>query len=418
MLSASVSALLPGAALLLYKPDRTYVTAIIMGVVLYPLTTTVFSISACNDFSHLTVPFISDACAQSESPDQAVAPPARQEEQNIPQPTQEQTGPKPPEAPPAEPSQPLPEQPSSEQKKPEQEAPKKPEEVLETTIFDVLHGWTSKKLLTTATWLDSFFGDQRYLAEYNQSYIRVRYNVFLEQESPWLHRADLQIRVVLPQLKERTHLEIAGTPKETTSLNVTQAPAATDKFENPGDQNVTTAVSQQIKQTDRVHFIMRAGLQWHKGGPVVILGPRFRMLFPLDHWNLRFIEEVILRNDNGWTAKTTFDLERPLPHNLFFRATNDWFQADHQGGFIYDFVFNLAQPLSAKKVLEYEWVNIFQTQPVNALTEIDLRLRYRQRIWRDWLYLEVTPQYRFPRDRSFEATPGILFRLEAMFGHY
>ena len=407
MLSASVSALLPGAALLLYKPGRKYATAVIMGAVLYPLTAAVLSVSSCNGFSYLTVPFISDACAQSEAPDQAVTPPVQQEEQNTPQPPQEQSGPKPPEAP------------SAEQKKPEQEAPKEPAEgQLETTIFDILHGWTSKQLLTSATWLDSFFGDQRYLAEYNQSYIRVRYNVFLEQETPWLHRADLQIRVVLPQLKERTHLEIAGTPKETTSLNVTQAPAATDKFENPGDQNVTTAVSQQIKQTNRVNFIMRAGLQWHKGGPVVILGPRFRMLFPLDHWNLRFIEEVILRNDNGWTAKHTFDLERPLPHDLFFRATNDWIQADHMGGFIYDFVFNLAQPLSAKKALEYEWVNIFQTQPVNALTEIDLRIRYRQRIWRDWLYLEVTPQYRFPRDRSFEATPGILFRLEAMFGHY
>src|SRR5512135_2542526 len=116
-----------------------------MGAVLYPLTVAVFFISSCNDFSYLTVPFISDACAQSEAPDQPVtppaqqeeqnipqpsqeqagpkppeAPPAQQEEQNIPQPSQEQAGPKPPEAPPAEPSQPLPGQPSSEQKQPEQ----------------------------------------------------------------------------------------------------------------------------------------------------------------------------------------------------------------------------------------------------------------------------------------------------------
>jgi hypothetical protein len=74
--------------------------------------------------------------------------------------------------------------------------------------------------------------------------------------------------------------------------------------------------------------------------------------------------------------------------------------------------------LSTKKAVEYEWVNIFQTQPVNELTEVDLRIRYRQQIWRRWLFFEVAPQYRFPRDRSFEATPGILFRLEAMFGHF
>lgn len=390
-----------------------------MGAILYPLTAAVFSIESCDDFSYLTVPFISDACAQSAAPDKSVAPPAQQEEQNIPQSSQEQSGPKQPEAPPAEPSQPLPGQPSSEQKQPEQEAPKKPEEgALETTIFDILHDWTSKRLLTSATWLDSFFGNQRYLAETNKSYVRFRYNVFLEHESAMLLRPDVQLRVVLPQLKERTHLEFAGTPKETTSLNVTQAPAATDQFVDPGDRNITAGVSQFIRDTNRINFVVRAGLQWHQGGPVVILGPRFRVQFPLDHWTLRFIEEVIVRNDTGWTAKHTFDLERPLSQSLFFRATNDWIQADHMGGFIYDYVFNIAHPLSPKKALEYEWVSIFQTQPVNELTEVDLRIRYRQQIWRRWLYFEVAPQYRFPRDRSFEPTPGILFRLEAMFGHY
>ena len=401
------------------KPDRTYATAIIMGVVLYPFAVALISLSACEYASLFTVPFVSDAWAQPAEPAQPVAPPAQQEEQNIPQPPQDQTGPKPPEAPPAEPSQPPPGQPSSEQKQPEQEAPKKPAEGLEeTTIFDILHGWTSRSLLASATWLDSFFGNQRYLAESNQSYIRFRYNVFLEHESPMLLRPDLQVRVVLPQLKEKTHLEFAGTPKETSSLNVTQAPSAINQFENPGDKSFTAGVSQFIRDTNRVSFVMRAGLQWHQGGPVVILGPRFRVQFPLDHWTFRFIEEAILRNDNGWSAKHTFDLERPLSQTLFFRATNDWIQTDHVDGFIYDYIFNIAHPLSPKKALDYEWVNIFQTQPVNALTEVDLRIRYRQQIWRRWLYFEVAPQYRFPRDRSFEPTPGILFRLEAMFGHF
>jgi len=449
-MSASVSALFPGAALpLLYKPDRTYATRIIMGVVLCPFAAALISLSACVYASLFTVPFVSDAWAQPAEPVQPVAPPAQQEEQNLPKPQQEQSGPNPPEAPPAEPSQPPPGQPPSEQKQPEQEAPKRPEEGQEqitifdlllpqeltgpkppeepkkpaeeqeeTTIIDILHSWTDRSILTSATWLDSFFGNQRYLAESNQSYIRVRYNVFLEHESPMLIRPDLQIRIVLPQLKEKTHLEFAGTPKETTSLNVTQAPAATDQFTNPGDKNVTAGVSQFIHDTNRVSFVVRAGLQWHQGGPVVILGPRLRVQFPLDHWTFRFIEEDILRNDSGWSAKHTFDLERPLSKTLFFRATNDWIQTDHVDGFIYDYAFNIAHPLSPKKALEYEWVNIFQTQPVNALTEVDLRIRYRQQIWRRWLFFEVTPQYRFPRDRGFEPTPGILFRLEAMFGHF
>jgi hypothetical protein len=399
-----------------------------MAAVLYPLTVALIPISSCKYVSLSTMSFVSCAWAQSAVPDQPITPPAPQEGQSapqqpqegqsVPQQPQEQAGPKPPEAPPVEQPQPLPGQPPSEQKQPEPEAQKKPAKgPIGTTFVDLLHDEISKRILTTATYFDSFFGNQRYLAELNQSYVRFRYNVFLEHESPMLLRPEVQVRIVLPQLREKTHLEISGTPKETDYLSATQAPATTEQFENP-DKNVTAGVTQIVQKTDRVNFIVRAGLQWHKGRPVLILGPRFRMLFPLDHWNLRFIQEVILRNDTGYQLKTTFDLERPLPHGLFFRATNDWIRTDHVDGYIYTIIFNVDQPLSPQRVLGYEWVNIFQTQPVNELTEVDLRVRYRQRIWRDWLFFEVAPQYRFPRDRGFEATPGILFRLEAMFGHY
>jgi hypothetical protein len=391
-----------------------------MGAVLYLLTIALFPILAGNDFSYMTVPFVSDAWAQSAAPDQPVTPPAKPEEQNVPQPPQDQTVPKPSEAAPVGPPQPPPGQPSSEQKQPEGEAPEKPAEgQLETTIIDVMHSAIDKRILSTATYFDSFFGNQRYLAELNQSYIRFRYNMFLEHESPMQLRPDLQIRIVLPQLREKTHLEFSGTPKETSITNPTQVPSTIDQFQNPGDKSFTASVAQYLRDTNRVNFVVRAGLQWHQGGPVVILGPRFRMLFPLgDRWNLRFIEEVILRNDRGWQATHTFDLERPLPRNLFFRFTNNWIQTDHIDGFVYTYIFGVAQPLSPKKALEYEWANIFETQPQNALTEVALRIRYRQQIWRKWLYFEVAPQYRFPRDRGFEPTPGILFRLEALFGHY
>jgi hypothetical protein len=47
-----------------------------------------------------------------------------------------------------------------------------------------------------------------------------------------------------------------------------------------------------------------------------------------------------------------------------------------------------------------------------------LSVRFRQRIWRDWLYYEVGPQLVFPREENFDATPGIFLRLEMLFGHY
>ena len=287
------------------------------------------------------------------------------------------------------------------------------------TFMDVLHGGISRRILSTATWLDSFFGDRRYGSELNQTYVRFRYNVFLEEDSGPLLKSEMRIRIVLPQLRERTHLVISSTPQERPGIpGAGPLSDINNEFDTSTDRNVTAALQYQIEETDRDNFTIKAGIKYHNGGPVAVLGPRYRMLFPFDIWSLRLVERLTWRSDTGWFSVTTADLERPLPYNLFFRATNEWLRTEHLHGYAYTVNFVIRQPLSLRRALEYEWVNIFQTRPVNELEEVVLRIRYRQRIWRDWLFFELTPQYRFPRDRAFEATPGVLFRFETMFGYY
>jgi len=286
----------------------------------------------------------------------------------------------------------------------------------ETTFIDVIHSGLSRGLLSTATYLDSFFGDQRYESELNQSHVRFRYNVFLEEDTGPVHKADQEVRIVLPQLREKTHLVISGTPKEDNQFSAINTNSTTDQL-TTGDSNVTTALHYQVRETASQNFIVRAGLKLHKRKPAITLGPRYRVLIPLDHWTLRLVEDVVWRSDLGWLAKSTIDLERPLPRDFFFRASTEWVRTEHTKGYSYVVGANLRQPLSPRRALEYEWVNVFVTSPIHELAEVDLRIRYRQRIWRDWLYYELTPQYRYPRDRGFKATPGILFRLDMMFGH-
>ena len=288
----------------------------------------------------------------------------------------------------------------------------------ETTIVDVLHGGISHSLLTTATWLDSFFGDRRYASDLNPSYVRFRYNVFLEKGSALLLKPDLEARLILPQLREKTHIVISGSPKEENEFSAVQSHATGDKTVSTEDRGITTGVQYSPRQTATESFVVRAGLKFSTKGVDPTMGPLYRVLFPFQSgWSLRFVEDVVWRSKEGWKSSSTIDLERPLPHDLFFRASTDWVHTEHVDGFIYAFSFSLTQPLSSKAALQYSWVNVFQTRPVNELTEVDLRVSYRKRIWRDWLYYEVMPQYRFPRDRAFEATPGILFRLDMLFGN-
>jgi hypothetical protein len=298
-------------------------------------------------------------------------------------------------------------------------APDNKEEQQSDTIVDVVHGGISRTIQGTATWMDSFFGDRRYQAELNESYIRFRYNIFLEDGTPMDMDPEFQLRVILPQLREKTRLVITGTPaRDRNQVSALETDPEQEQLSYYQERNFTAGVEQTIRESLKDSFLLRAGLRFHSGRPGLLIGPRYRILIPLDSWNLRFVEEFLWKSGTGWVSRTTTDLERPLPHGLFFRASNEWLWQEPIPGFVYVFVFIVGQPLKHDRALEYEWVNAFETRPDHVLTEVALRVRYRQQFLRDWLFFEVAPQYRFPRDRSFEATPGILFRLDLMLGHY
>ena len=284
-------------------------------------------------------------------------------------------------------------------------------------LVDALHGGISRGFLTSATWLDSFFGDERYEAEVNQSYLKVRFDAFREGSGGMDYlRPNFDLRLVLPQLRHKTRLVISGDPNADVDLPSSQpGPPATQLAKGP-DRNVTTALQVVPLDTKRSNFSIRAGVKLHDGKLELLLGPRYRYLVHYGPWDVRFTQEEIWTTDIGWQVRSRFDVERPLPKDLFFRTSLEGVWTENVHGYPYALSFLLRQPLDSDRALQYEWVNSFQTRPTDVLTEELFVFRYRQRFWRDWLFLEIAPQVRFPRDRGFEFTPGILFRLEMVFG--
>lgn len=289
---------------------------------------------------------------------------------------------------------------------------------LEEDFLDVLHGGLSRGFLTTATWLDSFFGDERYDTEINRSRFRFRYIVFREEGSPLAYRPDADFRLALPRMQKKTYLMITGDPREDIETSSSPAAPQASPAPVPEDRNVTTSLQYFFRSTNRRSFSVKAGAKFHNGAAVFLLGPRARYLFPIYSWDLRFTEEFLWFSDVGWFSRSRLDFERTLPHDLFFRTSLEGVWTEEKAGYPYSLSFVLLQPLDRNHVISYEWVNSFQTRPTNELDEVLFVVRYRQRIWRDWLYFEIAPQERFPRDRGFHETTGIMFKLEMIIGDY
>lgn len=283
-------------------------------------------------------------------------------------------------------------------------------------LIDTVHGGISTGLLSTAVWFDSFFGDERYESESNMSRFKVAFQRLYEDGTWTRYRPDYDFRLVLPNLRRLTRLTITTALRDdvdnASTLAGLSAPPRTE------DRSVTTALQIFLPSTAKQSTSLKAGVKYHDGRLEYLAGPRYRVFQPFGRWGFRYTQDVLWGSQKGWQAFTWFDLERPLPRDLFFRATLSGEWTEEVEGYLYYMGFLLRQPLDPNRAIQYEWVNSFHTEPKDELTEVKLIFRYRQRFWKEWLFMEIAPQYRYPRDQSFHAVPGILFKLEVVFGEY
>ncbi len=246
--------------------------------------------------------------------------------------------------------------------------------------------------------------------------MRVRYDVFKEQGTSASMKPAVDLRLALPELERKTHLIFTAEPAEPPAGSAAPVQTAGERFGTTEQRNVTTAVHYIFRSSAKESFLVRSGMQFSKFTPVLFGAPRYRALFPLDSWNMRFTQEVLYRTDSGWQTDTRFDFERLLSPDFFFRTSLDGIWAAHVDGYLFSLDFSLRQAIDPTHALEYQLINFYQTQPNGELTEVDFRIRYRHSFWRNWLFFELSPQVRFPRDRHFVDTPGILFRIEMFIG--
>jgi hypothetical protein len=291
----------------------------------------------------------------------------------------------------------------------------------EIGLVDKTHAGVSRTLYLTANWLDAFFGDERAAAEENRTLLKISLRAFGEAGEGLGIDPKISLKLRLPRLSRRLQLEVTRDTEADFALDAEDPLARRSvrrvRFEDEEERGLTAALRYFVKTTRRANISLQGGLRVRFGTPIGFVGPRYRGVIHFEPWALRFTQRLRWFTENRLESNTRLDLERPFAQNLFFRTTTglSWFEDENN--YFYDLSFFLFQPLSKRHSLGYEWNNYFQErQPNNHLEEINLRMRYRQNILKDWLFFEVVPQISFPKDRNFDFTPGIQFRCDLFFG--
>ena len=146
-------------------------------------------------------------------------------------------------------------------------------------------------------------------------------------------------------------------------------------------------------------------------------GLRYRFEHDFGPWQGRLTDSLKWYTDDGWENRLTLDMERHFSRHWFFRGSGnlDWYE--DQAGLPHSLIAHLYQVVDAHRALQYEVATYFDTQPSHQMTDLQFRVRYRQRFYRDWLIFEVAPAIGFPRDHDRAINPGIVLRIEADFGY-
>lgn len=300
----------------------------------------------------------------------------------------------------------------------EQEAPAEPpgqDEALAPPLgerADAVQEDVTRRIRAAASWLDSFLGDERSLAEENDTWARLRLDLDVEDGEGVGFNVKPKIRVALPRTKRRAQLTVSGDGDSDEGLGNDSAEEVLQAFENTDEENVTVGANYFLRQTLRNNFRIGAGFS---SGPAVYGDVRYRHLLPLEKWNLRGTERLRYYTDEGFESRTTLDLERRLGPKFFFRSTTHGTWYEEQPGYFYGQSLSFYQLVGTARLLVYDLAGSFVTDPNNVLDQVLVRVRYRQRLWRDWIFVEVAPQIRLPRDEDYDVVPGILFRLELYF---
>lgn len=275
--------------------------------------------------------------------------------------------------------------------------------------IDAVQSQISEKVITAATWFDSFFGDERYIAEENRSTVRLLLNAGIDKHEDLSFKPRIRMTLHVPQVDERLNFLISGNDDE--DFDVERDPGNLNTRDD--DANLTAALQYFLLQTEKMNISSSFGLSYN----YAYAGLRYRGTQNYGSWQGRIISRARYYTDDGWEARTRYDIERQISDKWLFRTTLDANWQEKNNGIPHGVIFSLFQVLNLDRAIQYDIGNYFHTRENYHMTDFVIRLSYRQRFYRDWLVFEVQPQVSFPKEYDRETNPGIIFKLEAEFGY-
>ncbi len=276
----------------------------------------------------------------------------------------------------------------------------------------------------TAAWFDGFFGDYRYDRETGNTYGRIGVGSFYDQRDGWDQDFRLRAKYALPSIRrkgsllvgrgdeeelieERTVSELEGLPSRGPNDDRDDSLYVGFGFRGfeQGARGLDYSVGVKVRSSPELY----AKSSYHQGWN----------LSPKDYVRLRPI--LYWKSDEGVGSTLTVEYDRLIGEAMLFRWGNfgNISEDSDVDGVAWGESLSLFQVLSKRRALTYRVFVSGETGNEVPVKNYGFEFRYRQRILREWLFIEYLGRLSWPRqliieDRDSNLGAGI--QLQAYFG--
>lgn len=283
-------------------------------------------------------------------------------------------------------------------------------------FIDTTHDAISQEILALSNRIDSFFGDERIDDEANTTRIRIFHNTTINEGDTPLHELGYRIQLKLPRTEKKLQLVVQRDENEDEpgAANVPRQQGTEGARENLSDN--TTAGLRYILDVADIKFSSDAGIRVDKWPPQAFARFRFRKNIRFGRWMFRPVEKLLWIDREGWFSQTDLNFDNRLNDAWLFRYVNKFLWDNVDYVLRYQTGPTWFQKISDSTGISYSAISFWEDEPGWAVHNYAFSAGFRQLIYKQWFFWEVTPTLSFPRENSFHRTPGATIKLEAIFG--
>jgi hypothetical protein len=279
-----------------------------------------------------------------------------------------------------------------------------------------LHDLVVGKEQEPAPVMTRYYGDRRTREETGGSYIEITPLVSMVDGEGIKADLDFGAKLRLPRFSERLQLFVDRFQEEDSdvfdSLGARQRPRGTGEGTKEGSVGVRFFLVDGM--TFRSSFSV--GMSF-KPEPTPRLKLQGRIAKALnEQWASRLTQSVFWESDDGFGEKTQLEFIRKIDDHRDVRSSTAVIWSETSEGVEAGQAFTYIHILARKRVIAPRVGVGGHVEPTAAVDRYFFRVPYRQRIHRDWMFLEIEPGIDFPDERDFKATPLLIVRLDMLFG--